>query len=1378
MHFEVQSIDSQGTDLGRAETIDRLTLRLGILLGSADPIESVHTLSPVQEGMFFESMAGGLADAYLVQQRIEVKGRLDHGAFQRAWSLVIQRHAALRTVFVGCGGDRPVQVVCRDVPFAVELVDLVGDPSPDERIGIRMKSDKDVPFDLEQPPLIRIVLFRLGPERHQILLSQPHLLQDGWSAANVLDEVFEAYGAYVGAGAPTLAPVRPAGDFFAWLESRDPKHREAFWRGQLQGLHTPTRLARVAGGEGATDVVRRHFRSLELDLTAALRKLARRHRVSLSALLTGAWAIVAGRYTGQSEVVFYIVTAGRPATLPGVESMVGMFINTLPFRISIDDEARVSDWLRLVHSRQAALLEHEHTPLSVVQSWSELDAGTPLTDTLVAFGKYPAGSTPGEGVSYRSIGGSGRTGFPLAITVEATDPIEIGLHFDSLDFDPRTVDGVFDSLDTLLRSIVRDVEVRVGELEILGGSAAERFSISHDETRTDFPTLSFPELFADRVAVAPDRPAAIFAGETLTYGELDSRVGELAGFLSTRGARRGEKVAVCLERSFDLLITLMAIQKVGAAFVPLDPALPAERLRYMTGEARAGLVVTSESISARVFAPSPSTVITLETVRPEIDGRPPFEDEYRSAATDLAYVIFTSGSTGTPKGVAVTHGALTNFLLSMRERPGLGPNDVLLAVTTPSFDIAILELFLPLTTGATVVIAGNAAAQDPVTLVDMLDEWKVTVLQATPTRWRQLLATGWTGKNDLTVLCGGEALSRDLADRLLAGNRAVWNLYGPTEATIWASTCEIEAGNRPITIGTPIHNSWMHVLDGQMRPVPDGVSGRLFIGGACLAEGYFDRPELTAERFVLDPFRPARTVYDTGDLARRTRYGIECLGRSDSQVKVRGHRIELGEIEQALRKHPGVADCAAAVRPRTQHDTRIVAYYTPATGPGAAATSSVETTPEVESTPEIEATPEIEVRASDLRSFVATWLPPYMVPQHFVRLDALPRTANQKLDRNGLPDPFLSPSTQRRRPPGSEAERAVVDACSDLLGGDAIDLAASFFDLGGHSLLAMRLALLLEQRTGIHIDPRILISTTLEDVATTIARGRATGGDGSASHPRGSVGLWKSTAPTSSPRGRFFPSRRGRLFGIHHPPPTATLQNRTLLLCPAVGWEYTHAHWALHSLARLGARNGFHVLRFDYGGTGDSDGSGDTISIDRWIDDVGWAKAELTRASGVDRVSIVGLRLGGSIAAAACAGGLDIAELVLWDPVVSGDAYLRSQERMHGDFLAQLRTRSGRRRSSASLARNEFLGHPFPESVRRWLGQMDLGQLAPLPSRTSIIASHDGSAFRELADASGGAIGLDIVADHGNWEDLASRESLVLASKIPTHIISMLARWT
>jgi amino acid adenylation domain-containing protein len=561
------------------------------------------------------------------------------------------------------------------------------------------------------------------------------------------------------------------------------------------------------------------------------------------------------------------------------------------------------------------------------------------------------------------------------------------------------------------------------------------------------------DLFADQSRRTPDALAVVCGDARLTYSELDRRSDSLAAHLQSLGARPEVLVGIYLERSIEMLVALLAVMKSGGAYLPLDPDFPSERIAHMVADAASPLIITQASLR-ETLPPTSARLVVIEECDISEEGKPDTSPERAATPSSSAYVIYTSGSTGTPKGVVIEHRSVVNFLLSMAEEPGLGPRDALLAVTTLSFDIAVLELLLPLVVGARTVLASRDEATDGDLLQRLLAESGATVMQATPSSWRLLVEAGWGGGPDFKILCGGEALPVDLARELQERAGSVWNMYGPTETTVWSTCYRLPSADAPVLIGRPIANTQVYVLNRSLQPVPVGVPGDLWIGGAGVARGYLGRDELTAERFLPDPFQDAddSRMYKTGDVGRYLRDGnLEYRSRVDNQVKVRGFRIELGEIEAAVSTHPAVRQAVAKVLHPGSGDARIAAYLVPIDGG------------EFPS-------------PSELRDHLRQTLPQYMIPQYFVRVDELPLTPNGKVDRAQLPPPSDDPGLLAETfvEPRSPAERAVAEAWGEVLEMPRVSVDANFFDLGGHSVLAVRAVARLRKELGVAVSLRQL----------------------------------------------------------------------------------------------------------------------------------------------------------------------------------------------------------------------------------------------------------------------------------------------------------------
>lgn len=1036
-----------------------------------DNVEDIYPLSPAQQGMMFHDLLAPGSGVYCVQLAFTLIGELNVDAFRRAWQVVLERHGALRAAFVHEGLDQPLQVVRRhvDLPWMQHDWRSLTCQQAEDRYGQFLREDRARGFDLLQAPLMRVALLQTADDAWRCVWTHHHLVLDGWSVGLVLRDLLGAYTTLPAGRQPSLRACPPYRDYIAWLGRQDLAGADAFWRQALAGLSAPAPLGLAQPNDPPAADECSHAEylcRLDESLTTRLQAFARQNQLTLSTLVAGAWALCLARYSDQQEVVFGLTVSGRPADLADVGDMVGMFINTLPLRVGVPDDQPVVDWLQDLQARQADLASYAFTPLVRIQQQSAVPAGQPFFESILVFENYPVDESLAQapaGLRIENLRGMEQTNYPLSLYAMPGRQLSLRIGYDRRRIDPATAERVMDHLHTVLTEMIASPRATLAHMPILSHRQREQILRAFNDTLIDVPAdLQIHQLFEAQVQRTPDAVAAVCQGQACTYAELNRRANRIARHLRSLGVGPEVLVGICLHRSTDMLAAVLGVLKAGGAYVPLDPAFPPQRLSMMIEDAAPKVILTQRELSGMLPASS-AIVVAMDQPPAAGDG----DDLPASGSgTNAAYVIFTSGSTGRPKGVVIEHRNVVNFLVSMARQPGLTDADVLVAVTTLSFDIAGLELFLPLTVGARVVVATAEQAADPMQLRQLLDDSGATVMQATPATWRMLLESGWTGRSGLRILCGGEALSRDLADRLLAAGDELWNLYGPTETTIWSSVHRIQPGQGPISIGRPIGNTRIYILDRRGEPVPIGVTGELFIAGAGVARGYLARPELTAERFPLDPFskRPSDRIYRTGDLARYRDDGtIECLGRIDHQVKIRGYRIELGEIETLLSQHPAVRQAVVVDREDSSGGKVLVAYWLAADGQLAG--------------------------NEELRQHLRSRLPEYMVPSAFVRLDALPLTPNGKIDRRALPGPDSGRQGISREyvAPRDEYEQALAEIWSRLLNRTPIGASDNFFELGGHSLLATRLVSQIRERLAVNLPIRAVFDRpTLAGLADCI----------------------------------------------------------------------------------------------------------------------------------------------------------------------------------------------------------------------------------------------------------------------------------------------------
>ncbi len=1323
-----------------AAELDAVKTRLAAATGRPDVVEDVYPLSPVQEAMLFQALASDVDDLYIVQQRLAIDGPLDVAVFERAWQFSIDRHPALRTVFFWDHEGPPAQVVCRTVEVDIEVVDVSAAANSAAAIEERVVEDRGNRFGFATPPLMRLVLFRLADDRHELLWSQHHLLEDGWSASNVLREVFDTYEALAAGRSPEPAPARPYREYIEWLVSLDERSSEDFWRQQFAGFIEPTAV--TTPDEAGVRRYVRLAKTLDRALSDGVREFARSAQLTLNTVLTGALAIVLGRYTDRDDVAFGVVAAGRLATLRDVELMVGMFINTLVLRTHIEDRSNVRAWLTALQLRQAEIIEHEHTPLPDVQAWSALEPGVPLTDTLFAYWNFDAADeAPDRVVRYRTIEGYGRTGFPLSMTIEGSDPLRIALDFDAADLDEDMGRRMLDHFAQILAAMITDPGAQVGELEMLTASEYEALARYNDTTQP-LRHATVLEAFRSQMAIDSARPAVVSGDDSLSYAELDEQSDRVAAFVAQRSV--GGRIAIYMDRSADLLVAMLGVLKAGAAYVPIDTSYPVDRVAFLLEDAATRLVITTDSLIDQL----PATAAEAVTLRRAVQAADELPFVWIDQDT-AAYVMYTSGSTGRPKGVIVTHGNLVNYVAWAAESYGVGKANDFPLYSSIGFDLTVTSLFVPLVSGGQVVVYPDR--QDGETAIgDVFADDVVDVVKLTPSHLDVLGAELFATERIRTLVLGGEELTSDAAREVARASNhqmTILNEYGPTEATVGCMIHRFDADldvSGGVPIGTPAANTRIHLLDHRLRPVPVGVAGEICIAGAGVAAGYLNRPEETASRFLIEPGSGA-AMYRTGDLGRWRRPGVmEFLGRTDDQVKVRGHRIELGEIEAVLVSHPAVEQAAVAIRELGPGDLRLVAYYT--------------------------ATQGATVTVTEVRTLLRERLPEYMVVQNFVAIDAMPLTPHGKLDRRRLPagigdtvssTEFVTPTTP--------TEVLVAAQAAQLLGIDRVSITDNFFDLGGHSLLALRLIAKLHAETGVRISPRVLLLNTLQQAAGLLPELPARPVSGVAQPMAAAPEVTDDERPKTVTTGAYyFGTGQTPLFGLHSSPGDAATDH-AVLICPPVGWEYMRTHWALRKVARLLVTSGLHVLRFDYYGTGDSAGDTFEVSVERWLEDIATAYDELGEAASPQRISLVGVRLGATLAALATARGLDVDQLVMWDPVVVGSRHLASLERMHNEMLA------GRKRSydPADLG-SELLGFPYTARLRSGLADLDLRRLGSVAAAGTLLASEARAEYGELSDRCQSWMRYEVVSDVGAWDDLASSQSALLPTAIPSHISKLL----
>jgi amino acid adenylation domain-containing protein/FkbH-like protein/thioester reductase-like protein len=1062
-----------------APTVEGVVARLAQASHASETIPCVTRSKPIplswaQQRLWFIGQLEGGTAAYDIPLALRVRGTLDHCALQVALDGLIVRHEALRTTFIKPAGE-PVQRISPSGSFALLYVDLrkYSLSAREAEVRRELAEELSIPFDLEAGPLIRGRVLQVADEEHVLFIVMNHMVSDGWSIGILIRELGALYEAGRNAQADPLPPLPIQYADYAqwqreWLSGAALAGQIEYWKGHLSGapnlLELPTDRPRppVQSYRGASQSV-----CLGPQLTADLKAYARRFNVTLAMTLCTAWATLLSRLSNQDDVVIGMPVANRQRT--ELEGLIGYFVNTLAVRMRFDSAMLVADLTQ--HVKQVLLSAYEHQDAPFEQVVEALQptrslSHSPVFQVMFVLHNAPHSVLQLPGLTLVEEDVPLQTAqFDLLLALQESEHgIGGSLNYATDLFDAQTIARWINYFEVVVREMVRDPQMPVSKLDLM--SQTERHATLHlfNSTQAPYPREKLVhELFEEQVVRTPLAVAVAHEGQSLTYLELDRKANQLAAYLAEKGVGANELVALYVERGLDMVVGLLGILKSGAAYIPLDPSFPLERLSYMLKDSAPRVLLTQGRLKTALPETTAET-LAIDEEWHRIEQTPVHAARSATAATrprsqQLAYVIYTSGSTGNPKGVMVEHSAVVNFLISMRNHPGISAADCMLAITTMSFDIAALEIYLPLITGAKVVVASREAAVDARELTALIDRHQVTVMQATPATWRLLLTGGWNGRSNLKILCGGEALTAELAAELVKRSSAVWNLYGPTETTIWS--CARHVATAAVhgsieSIGRPIANTQIYILDDQRQPVPIGVLGEIYIGGAGVARGYLNRRSLTEERFVSDRFGSSEScgrIYKTGDLGRwRADGNVEYLGRNDDQVKIHGFRIELGEIEAQLVRHAAIREAVAVAREDVAGEKRLVAYVVTRDGV---------------------AMPTVE----QLRTHLKAALPEYMVPSAIVTVERMPLTPNGKVNRRALPAPELDAYVkQQYEVPEGEVEEVLAGIWEQLLRVNRVGRRDNFFELGGHSLLIVQMMERL-RAVGLSIEVRRVFQT-------------------------------------------------------------------------------------------------------------------------------------------------------------------------------------------------------------------------------------------------------------------------------------------------------------
>jgi len=1020
-------------------------------------VADIYPLSPMQQGMLFHSLYEPDSDVYFVQFSCNLKGNVDATIFEQAWQRLVEKYVVFRTAFIWESLSQPVQVVYRQVTVRVATYDWqhLTAQQQEQELAVFLESDQQKSLELSEAPLMRLNLIKLDKNTYQFVWSSHHLLLDGWSLSLVIKDFLKIYQEISQNQISTDQTVVSYRQYIAWLQQQEQKPAEEFWQQKLQGFTAPTPLVieRSANSKNS-NVYKKQQIQFPASTTATCQSFVRKNRLTLNNLVQATWGLLLSRYSQETDIVFGATVSGRETSIAGIEAMVGLFINTLPMRIQLKPDTSA---LTLLKDLQAQLVEsnqYSYSSLAEIQTWSEIPRSASLFDSIVVFENYPVDATAvlgNDSFCLENIQVSQQTNYPLTLIALPGEQLQVRISYDTNRFDDGTITRLLGHFQTLLEGMVANPEARVSQLPLLTEFEKNQLLIDGHNPQVDYPvTKCLHQLFEEQVKRTPEAVAVVYSDQQLTYNELNNRANHLAHYLQSLGVKPDQLVGICLERSLEMIVGLLGILKAGGAYVPLDPEYPIERLSFMLEDAQLSVLLTQQKLG-ETLPQHQASIICLDTDWEKIAENSQSNPENTVTPDNLAYVIYTSGSTGKPKGVLVNHSNVVRLFTATDAWYNFNSQDVWSLFHSYAFDFSVWEMWGALLYGG---------------------------------RWDRSSTTD----NDLSlrlVIFGGEALEINSLQPWFQrhGDQCpqLVNMYGITETTVHVTYRPLSMTDLDSTasvIGRPIPDLQVYLLDQYLQLVPVGVPGEMYVGGAGVTKGYLNRPELTKERFISSPFEKDEVIpptplnkggnepsklYKTGDLARYLPKGeLEYLGRIDNQVKIRGFRIELGEIEALLASHPQIWETVVIVRDDATGDKRLVAYIVPQS--------------------------EKTITINEIRQFLKAQLPGYMIPNAFVILDALPLTANGKIDSRALPPPESSSEpSDKYVAPRTPIEDILVTVWSEVLKVEKVGINDNFFELGGHSLLATKLVAQIRDRLKVELPLRQLFnSATLAELAQGI----------------------------------------------------------------------------------------------------------------------------------------------------------------------------------------------------------------------------------------------------------------------------------------------------